>query len=268
MHMIHKVRHTVVASIYAIILLVVIPLGLLTAKLLSIPLYLLRSLSARGTVIHAHTLEVTPLYIRLWYRLLRVHRIIESKVGIASMHTVILANHRSWADFGLDNSLCNSTSLSRRIVPLAMLFAGLLFVLEARLILFNRGSVSKETLYDKVHAHMQIHERNVILYPEGRRMRHMQLSSVREALSTLKPGLLWMIYSKCEYPVQVVISSNKEQLIDEKIWTVRPGVTVRTYVGQILHPRHYDSFEGFMSAIALQWYEAWTVVYSPSTAEE
>jgi hypothetical protein len=198
--MIHKVRHTAAASIYAIILLVAIPLGLLAAKLLSIPLCLLvHSLSGRA--IRTHTLEVTPLYIRLWCRLLCVHRITESKANIqvAPMHTAILANHRSWADFGLDNSLCNSTTVSRMIVPFAMLFAGLLFVLETRLILFNRGRVSKESLYDKMHAHMQTHERNVILYPEGRRMMHMQLSSVRQALSTLKPGLLWMIYTKGEY---------------------------------------------------------------------
>ena len=263
--MIFKVRHVAKFCTYVMMLLIVIPLGLLAVKLLTLPLYLLSSLSTKSSR-RTLTLEVFPLYLRMWCRLLCVHRTAVSNVSIAPMHTIILANHRSWADFGLDNALSNSTSIARMAVPFALLFTGLLLVLECRLILLNRGRVSKESLYEKMQAHMQIHERNVILYPEGKRMAHMQLSSVREALSTLKPGLLWMIYTKGEYPVQVVISSNKERLVNEKHWTVRPGVTIRTYVGQILHPRQYDSFESFMSAIALQWHEAWTVVYSPSTA--
>ena len=195
---------------YCMLLLVVIPTVLLGGKLLSLPFITTVALcdawspkcwSVKHAVTRAYTLVVFPVYVRLCYRLLGVRRIIVNETPIASSRTIILANHRSWADFVLDNQLCNASSVSRRMVTFGLLCTGLLLVLERRQVLFHRGQTSKETLYDRLHAHVQRHEWNVLLYPEGTRRRHVTLSDIQDAQSTLKPGLLWMIYTKGHYPV-------------------------------------------------------------------
>ena len=109
---------------------------------------------------------------------------------------------------------------------------------------------------------------NVLFYPEGTRMQHLTLASVDDAIATLKPGLLWLIYSKQQYPVQVLVSSNKERALNECAWSIRLGVTIHTYVGRVLHPRDIESFDGFMHAIASQWHEAWNAVYPPQDYRE
>lgn len=190
------------------------------------------------------------------------HSFVPGHSTVARRGTIILANHRSWCDFPFDNHLTRATVVSRSVVQYAMLVAGALQVCEHRVIRFRRGRTNKEDLYSRLDAHMRRHHRNILLYPEGKRMRHLRLSSVDECKATLKPGLLWMIYNKGQYPVQVVVSSNKERVLDERALSIRLGVAVRTYAGPILHPRDYASFECFVDAIATQWYEAWTLTHS------
>ena len=188
------------------------------------------------------------------------HSFIPHRSTIAPMGTVILANHRSWCDFPLDNHLTRATVISRASVQYAMLLAGALQVYEQRVLRFHRGRTNSERMYGVVDAYMRRHQRNIMLYPEGTRRRHVPMLSAAEAKSTLRPGLLWRIYTNGQYPVQVVISSNKERVLNERSWSICIGVAVRTYVGTVIHPRDFGTFDGFMDAIADQWHEALTMV--------
>jgi len=191
------------------------------------------------------------------------HTFVTGHATVAQGGKVILANHRSFCDFVIDNHLTCATAVGRLSVSYVMLVAGALQVWENRIVRFHRGKTRKEELYERIDAYLQRNPRqNILLYPEGTRRRHTSLASVEDAMSTLKPGLLWMIYQKCQYPVQVLVSSNKERALDERAWTVRLGVPIRTYVGAVLHPSDFASFELFMDAIASQWYVAWTTVHS------
>lgn len=185
---------------------------------------------------------------------------------MAQRGTIIIANHRSWCDFVVDNHITRAMVISRMSVQYAMLLAGALQVYEQRAIRFHRGQTRKEDLYDRVSTQMRRHPSTrsncVLLYPEGTRRRHARLSTVDECKATLKPGLLWMVYQKGQYPVQVVISSNKDRALDERAWTIRLGVAIRTYAGTILHPKDFASFDEFMDAIATQWLEAWKATHS------
>lgn len=211
-----------------------------------------------------HQVDFFQLHVGICTWMLGIrHSFVHDKSTIAYSGTIILANHRSWCDFAFDTHLARATPISRSVAQFAMLVAGALSVWENRIVRFNRGRVTKEELYDRLDVYMQQNpHRNILLYPEGTRRRHASLASVEEAKSTLKPGLLWMIYQKWQYPVQVLVSSHKERAVDEHAWTIRLGVPIRTYAGAVLHPVDFESFEHFMDAIASHWFEAWNAVHS------
>jgi 1-acyl-sn-glycerol-3-phosphate acyltransferase len=196
------------------------------------------------------------------------HSFVPSHSHIAQDRAILLASHRSWFDFALDNHLTHAVVVSRNIVQYVMLLAGALQVYERRVVRFHRRRCRKDQLYALVilvvEGHLRQSPRPILLYPEWTRSRHTHLSNTTDARSTLKLGLLSMIYDRGEYPVQVVISSNKERVVDELSLTIRLGVPVRTYVGTLLHPKAFDTFDGFIDAIAAEWYEGWQAVHRSS----
>jgi len=160
-----------------------------------------------------------------------------------------LPNHRSWFDFPFDSYITNGIALSRNLVQWAMLLAGLLQVVENRTIRFSRGNISRQELYDKIDYYLKNNERNVFLYPEGTRRKHITLSTIQEVQETLKPGLLKSIYEHQTYPVQIIISTNKEKCVDEKTLSICFGVKVKVIVETPIHPKDFSCFEDFYHEI-------------------
>jgi 1-acyl-sn-glycerol-3-phosphate acyltransferase len=257
MRVARRTSHTIGFIAYMVVVLIPIPAMLLVCSVI------FNSLRSIGRLKAEHSVDFFQYFVQFCVWMLCIdHSFVKNHSLVASCGTIILANHRSWCDFPLDNHLTCATVVSRASVQYGMMLAGALQVFENRVIRFHRGKTNKETLYSRLDKHLQKHPRNILVYPEGSRRRHMALSSVEDAKSTLKSGLLWMIYNKGQYPVQLVISSNKEIALDERAWSMQPGVKIRTYVGTVIHPNAFDSFECFMDAIAKQWLEAWTVVHA------
>jgi 1-acyl-sn-glycerol-3-phosphate acyltransferase len=252
-----RLAQTVGFVAYVVATLIPIPAIMLLCAVVSSPLRL----------IGLHPVDFFQHFVGICTSILCIrHSFVPGHASVAQRGTIILANHRSWCDFAVDNHITHASCISRMSVQYAMLLAGALSICEQRVIRFHRGQTSKEDLYARVSTHMRRppspRSNCVLLYPEGTRRRHVRLSSVDECKATLKPGLLWMIYQKGQYPVQVVISSNKERALDERAWTIRLGVAIRTYAGTVLHPKDFASFDEFMDAIATQWLEAWTATHS------
>eukprot|EP00927_Polykrikos_kofoidii_P075749 TRINITY_DN7219_c1_g1_i1.p1 TRINITY_DN7219_c1_g1~~TRINITY_DN7219_c1_g1_i1.p1 ORF type:complete len:355 (+),score=34.43 TRINITY_DN7219_c1_g1_i1:93-1067(+) len=173
---------------------------------------------------------------------------------------VYLPNHRSWGDFWTDCALLGGTSfVARRLVAVAVPASALYGILEGRVWLFNRsikhpGGTTAwfASFYTRCHA--IANDKGCSFYPEGTR-------STKPHSLPLKPGGLAVIY-KLGWPAQIVISTNKEHVTDEKRFRVGFGCTVVSSVSAPLVPSDYPTSDEFINAVKTTWDETWADAYS------
>lgn len=170
----------------------------------------------------------------------------------------ILANHRSWADFLLDQYSARASIMGRRMGFVAAFGAALLGYVDNRNVMFIRGKDNRRDIYEKCVKHIQKTEfKRIVLFAEGTRLSYTMLNSVDDVKSYLKYGLLKEIYNDKRFPVQIMISSNKENVLNEKKFTVNYGVKVNTHISKSIHPNDYKTEMEFYDEIAKEWYESW-----------
>jgi hypothetical protein len=192
-----------------------------------------------------------------------IHRILRIKVDIQSDEPLIekgfiLANHRSFADFCLDQYIARASILGRRLAFYAVWCLTLFCKSENRCVMFIRGKDSRRDIYDKCVKHIQQSDyKRIVFFPEGTRLTYTTLNSVDEAKSYLKYGLLKEIYSDKRFPVQIMISSNKELVLNEKTMSINYGVQVKTNISKPIWSNDFPTEQEFYDAIACQWYDAW-----------
>ena len=75
-----------------------------------------------------------------------------------------------------------------------------------------------------------------MLYPEGTRCKHISLKTIDDVKETIKPGLLKSIYENKSYPIQIIISTNKENCFNEKTLSINFGETIKTIIGKPIIP--------------------------------
>jgi hypothetical protein len=180
----------------------------------------------------------------------------------------ILANHRSWADFVVDQCVANASILGRRLGFLAVPFPTLLSSLDNRCVIFIRGQDSRSAIYQKCVDHIANSSyKRIVMFPEGTRMSYLTLESVSDAKTYLKFGLLKEIYKDQTFPVQIMISNNKEVVFNKKKMTIQYGVKVKTLLSKAIYPRDYPDESAFFDAIAKEWYESWNKIYNDCSNE-
>eukprot|EP00948_MAST-09A_sp_MAST-9A-sp1_P002504 g2504.t1 len=101
----------------------------------------------------------------------------------------------------------------------------------------------------------------VIVYPEGTRTRRMPEFTGE---NTLKKGFFDVAWNGL-FPVQVVIASRKENVLDESNFTMEKGVRVRVCAGKVLHPEAFPTKESWRQAIENSWRKTWTAAYAKET---
>eukprot|EP00927_Polykrikos_kofoidii_P075747 TRINITY_DN7219_c0_g1_i1.p1 TRINITY_DN7219_c0_g1~~TRINITY_DN7219_c0_g1_i1.p1 ORF type:complete len:338 (+),score=47.05 TRINITY_DN7219_c0_g1_i1:81-1016(+) len=183
------------------------------------------------------------------------HRLLDDTGGPVAF----LPNHRSWGDFWTDCALLGGPSfVSRRLVAAAFPSSALFGVLEGRVWLFDRRIKHPEgttawfvSFYKRCHA--VANDKGCTVYPEGTRSTKMQSMP-------LKPGGLAVIY-KLGWPVQVVISTNKEHVTAEKDLRLGFGVTVVTSVAAPILPADFPTSDEFIKAVQASWDETWADAY-------
>ncbi|CAE7227121.1 unnamed protein product, partial [Symbiodinium pilosum] len=127
---------------------------------------------------------------------------------------VFLCNHRSWGDFLLDSALLGAPSfVSRWLVALGIPMTSAWGYLHGWIWFFQRGKKHAEgtvawTAKFWENSHKGYSEKGVVLYPEGTR-------NFEPQGLPLKPGGLVSMH-QLGWPIQVVITTNKEWLVGEK----------------------------------------------------
>jgi 1-acyl-sn-glycerol-3-phosphate acyltransferase len=186
-------------------------------------------------------------------------------------HGFILCNHRSWTDFAFDPLHAKSSFITRRLALIGCLFAAVLGLFEKRVIWFVRPKKnSKEKISHKIFEMCLQHLKKngkycdrIMFYPEGTRKKYTSLASPEELKTKhLKYGLLKRIYQYQELPVQLMITMNKELVVNEKKLSCNFNVELRSKITESISPQNYQTFDEFIDKIAEVWFQAYQETHS------
>ena len=194
----------------------------------------------------------------------------------------LLSNHRSFFDFFWDSYIFNSCMISRILAFVIVCFTSIISYLSDKTIIFNRGKTSRHSLFNECLSHLNNPSKKtkrILFYPEGSRKNHNYVTLNQHYL---KPGLLKSIWeysqtTQNDIPVQICISTNKENVINEKklfvnkkkygqlhctgITDIQEPIKVSYYIDYPIYPKQYSSFEEFYNTIIKRWCYSWEKVY-------
>ena len=170
---------------------------------------------------------------------------------------VILTNHRSIADFYIDIYLFHCAAIGRYFAVFMTGFNGILAYFWNKVICINRN-LSRHAIYSKIQQHSP---KLWYYYPEETRCSHLTLPTNYTDVP-LKTGLLKSIYEDTNNtPIQIVISKNKEHVINEKKLHIGFEINVYSIIGEPIYTRDYATFELFLDKLKLDWHTLWNTIY-------
>eukprot|EP00890_Picochlorum_soloecismus_P005281 jgi/Picsp_1/5754/NSC_03113-R1_1-acyl-sn-glycerol-3-phosphate acyltransferase len=192
-----------------------------------------------------------------------IYRFRVLKVGDRDLYrgkAIYLCNHRSWADFMVDQYVTEGRTLfmSRWAVAYVFpLFMIPMWIVRAVLI-FKRGAVANKVKFNKwIDEQWEKSTQTALgVYPEGHR------STDGKSLP-LKRGMLHYAFDR-QIPVQIVIGGNKEAILSEKKLNVGFGQTVTVGYSDVLYPEKFEDFEQFMTTVQATWDNEWKEIFSTS----
>jgi 1-acyl-sn-glycerol-3-phosphate acyltransferase len=171
---------------------------------------------------------------------------------------IYLCNHRSWADFFLDTFIteAEASPLSRwAVFPAFPIFLTSALCLRA-VIFFKRAKVADKELFNRTLEKKVLSSftHGLIVYPEGHR--NLETTSL-----PLKRGMLHFAHSR-KWPVQLIITQGKEQLLSEK--RLRSAFYCRLKCGMapVIQSADFETFESFTSKVQQEWDALWAQVYN------
>ena len=217
----------------------------------------------------------------------------------------ILSNHRSFFDFVWDSYIFKSAFIGRVFAYIAVSLSNILCYMASKMIIMMRGIDTREKIFERTLNHLFVLKlekekspnnpnipTNILYYPEATRKSHLHVDINNHYL---KPGLLKSIWEDCgplgiapylnrqgvllpndSLKVQICITSNKENLINEKIFFVnnkwnlftrlcknkKPKQLVKYYIDEPINPKDFKTFDEFYTYIINRWCIAWSKVYS------
>ncbi len=107
-----------------------------------------------------------------------------------------------------------------------------------------------------------------MFYPEGTRNNYTSLSSRDELKSYIKFGLLKSIYQDKRYPVQLLISNNKEIAFNEKKFIASYGVQINTKISAAIHPKDFATEVEFFDEIIRVWYDCYVETHLSTQSQK
>jgi hypothetical protein len=118
----------------------------------------------------------------------------------------------------------------------------------------------KNIIHDKIGFNKKIYQaliksncRNLIIYPEGLRRREDTLFPIKKGAT----HIAWT-YNMC---MQIVLTKNKEHIINLQTLTSKYGVNLYCYRSEVINPEYFSSFEEFNSYVTLIWEDSWKKIY-------
>jgi len=203
--------------------------------------------------IHNKCLEI------ILYEILKIKHIIHYKHPLIKKG-FILANHRSFLDFALDPYITHSTVIGRILAFVSVSFLAIIGILEKKTIIFNRNKTNSQSLLSVCKKHFNsnsLYKDRILFYPEGTRKDYKYLKNTNQIKKLLRYGLLKRIYEDKSLPIQLVLSNNKELIINEKKFIINKNLCLKTIILEPIYPEDYETFEEFIDILAKQWVHYW-----------
>ena len=162
-------------------------------------------------------------------------------------------NHRCWGDFFMDNCVVGGGAYMARwlaavAVPASAVLGWFTFTTEP----FTRSPRNKEHIYRVARALVR-RGHNIICYPEGTR-------NLGHQSKDLKWGLVRFAYRE-KVKVQMVMTTNKEVVWNERAGAVRRGITCGVFHGPVLSPDDHETIEAWCAAFQADWDALWSRSY-------
>jgi len=177
----------------------------------------------------------------------------------------ILANHRTLFDGIFDPYMAKATVLGRGLAQFMSFGHYFLRAFDNRTLSMRRGKDTRQTIFASFVKHMNSYDseytKRILFFPEGTRQKYKTLNSTDEVKSYLKYGLLKEIYLDKRYPVQLMISSNKELIGSEYTLSVNFGVKVNVRFSKPIHPAKFATEQEFYDEIANVWLDCYQTTH-------
>ena len=191
----------------------------------------------------------------------KLYRISQDKVSHLK-DIIYFSNHRSWADFFIDNIVTEYCTkfISRievaYILPLCVYVNGDLLL--DLMIYFKRNKTSISD-FEKLIKYNQLNNasgNDILVYPEGTRRSGLDYAC------DLKKGLIYYAYKE-NCPIQFIISKNKEKFLNEKTLTAKKNVNVFVHYSCVYYPdfNKYKTMQEFYDFINAEWKTTFHTVY-------
>lgn len=163
-------------------------------------------------------------------------------------------NHREWADFFVDLYVTEGRSgfLSRLMVLIVFPVFGIYGVLSKTAVFFRRNSKGRDFSKFNQMITQQIQRgpcSGIVVYPEGTR-------NIKPEALPLKRGMVRYAYTE-KFPIQVVITTNKEHILSQKMKKASFGTRCLVGYSDIVDPSEYSNFEAFFEKVKSTWDSEW-----------
>jgi 1-acyl-sn-glycerol-3-phosphate acyltransferase len=243
------------SKIYSITRLILLTILTSTiTPIVTLPLYII------GKIFNLN-IRMKPIFECVTQQVLDVkHKYLKKSEPLIS-RGIILPNHRTWCDGFIDFSHTQSIGVWRGLAALANNVTGFFVWLDNQMIIIP-GKKNRQYVFNKIIKYMNNGTDRITIYPEGARLLYTEVPSIDFVKSKLKPGFLKSVYEYQTIPVQVMISKNKENVVNEFIYKINYGVTIYTSLSKPIYPKDYPTFDDFFTAIATEWYNQWQYVFS------
>ena len=76
----------------------------------------------------------------------------------------------------------------------------------------------------------------------------------------LKFGIIKLGYEQ-NVPFQIIIVSNKENIINEKKFKINKNIVCEYFTSEIIDPKNFKTLKDFINEIQKKWNESWNVIY-------
>ena len=172
---------------------------------------------------------------------------------------IILANHMSMIDGGIDNVINESQGVYRYAYLISMLINGLITYIEDWGICIIRGKTTRNQLILQIKDKLEYVNR-ILLYPEGTRKSYYNKGIIDKTLikENLKYGTIVSIYEELPTTkVQIVISLNKD-----KVFTNIGRTKVPIIRSKYIIPNHYKNINDFLDKVIESYIECHNELYS------
>jgi 1-acyl-sn-glycerol-3-phosphate acyltransferase len=167
-------------------------------------------------------------------------------------HCIYICNHVSFTDFFFDGYLTQGACyISRFLVILAIPFSAFYAFFSEGIIFIIKGKKNtKKKLIEKMKNKIQIND--LLLYPEGTR-------NTTDQKLPLKLTCVEFAYES-NTKIQIIISSNKRHVLDEKQWKINKNTKILVYYSHVFDPSEYSNLNDFKTDIVNEWNKIYDLV--------